>query len=90
INQGAAGRILGIQRANMVSLINELIDRGLVDRTADPEDRRALALVLTPAGQEMLAAATAHVREHEDALLAPLAAKERTTLIALLARLTPP
>jgi DNA-binding MarR family transcriptional regulator len=46
INQGMVARILGIQRANMVSLINELVDSGAVDRRVSPEDRRAFALTL--------------------------------------------
>jgi len=38
INQGAVGRALGIQRANMVSLINELVDRDLLDRQIAPDE----------------------------------------------------
>lgn len=38
-------------------LIDRLVDRGLVSRTADPADRRALALELTDAGREAQRAA---------------------------------
>lgn len=34
-------------------LIDRLVERGLVSRTPDPEDRRAVALELTEAGREM-------------------------------------
>src|SRR3982750_2397891 len=54
INQGAAGRWLGIQRGNMVALINQLADIDLLDRQTAAEDRRALALKLTPAGEKTL------------------------------------
>src|SRR5688572_24806313 len=54
INQGTVGRILGIKRANMVALINELVDKGLIDRAVDANDRRAFSLVLTSSGDAAL------------------------------------
>ena len=65
INQGAVGRVLGIKRANMVALINELIDKGLVDRTTDPVDRRAFALTLTATGADVLNDCVARIEAHE-------------------------
>ena len=87
INQGAVGRALGIQRANMVSLINELVDRGLIDRVTAEDDRRAFALTLTPAGETMTAGCLARIRAHEDAMLSDLSVAERATLIDLLGRI---
>lgn len=87
INQGAAGRLLGIQRANMVSLINELVDAGLLDRKTAAEDRRAFALNLTPAGATMLSQCIARIEAHEHDMLVDLTAAERRTLIALLAKI---
>ncbi|OYY92085.1 MAG: MarR family transcriptional regulator [Sphingomonas sp. 28-66-16] len=87
INQGNVGRALGIQRANMVSLVNELVDRNLVRRVTSPDDRRAFALTLTPTGDSMVETCIARIREHEDRLLADLDAAERATLIALLERI---
>ncbi|MFN4096080.1 MAG: MarR family winged helix-turn-helix transcriptional regulator, partial [Sphingomonas sp.] len=46
INQGAVGRVLGIKRANMVSLINELVDMKLIERVVDTSDRRAFSLTV--------------------------------------------
>lgn len=87
INQGAVGRALGIQRANMVSLINELVDRGLIDRKASPEDRRAFSLSLSRAGKAMFADCVSRIRAHEGRLLSDLSADERATLIDLLSRI---
>jgi DNA-binding MarR family transcriptional regulator len=87
INQGSVGRALGIQRANMVSLINELVDRDLVKRETAAGDRRAFALTLSSAGKRMLTEGLTRIRAHEDRLLAGLSAKERATLIALLSRI---
>ena len=87
INQGNVGRALGIQRANMVSLVNELVDAGLVLRVTAPEDRRALALTLTPAGEDKVRTSLDRIRAHEDRLLSDLTPAERTQLIELLARI---
>ena len=87
INQGAAGRALGIQRANMVLLINQLVDAGLLDRKTAREDRRAFALTLTPLGADTLQECLKRIEAHEKRLLADLSAAERKTLIALLTRI---
>ncbi|MDB5709669.1 MAG: hypothetical protein JWL96_1739 [Sphingomonas bacterium] len=87
INQGAVGRALGIQRANMVSLINELVDRDLLDRKTAAEDRRAFSLTLAPGGEAMFKDCLSRTRAHEDQLLSDLGPGERTALIELLSRI---
>ena len=87
INQGSVGRALGIQRANMVSLVNELVDGGLVLREAAAEDRRAFALSLTPKGAEMMETCLGRIRAHEDSLMADMSQAERAMLIRLLGRI---
>lgn len=87
INQGAVGRVLGIKRANMVSLINELVDVKLIERVVDPGDRRAFALTLTDAGARMLADCLARIEAHERAMLAGFSDAERATLLELLGRI---
>jgi DNA-binding MarR family transcriptional regulator len=87
INQGNVGRALGIQRANMVSLVNELVDRGLVLRETAPEDRRAFALTLAPSGEVMVATCLARIHKHEAELLSELTKDEGETLVALLGRI---
>ncbi len=87
MNQGAVGRVLGIQRPNMVSLVNELADRSLIERRVAQDDRRALELVLTSAGEAQIDTAFARIRQHENHLLRDLSAEERTVLIGLLSRI---
>lgn len=86
INQGAVGRSLGVQRANMVALINELVDLGLVLRRVSDGDRRAFALTMAPAGTAMLTECLTRIRTHEEEMLSDLSAAERTQLIALLTK----
>ena len=87
IRQGAAGRLLGIQRANMVALIGELVAAGLIERQAAAGDRRAFALALTPAGAALLERATARLLAHEAELLSDFTHGERVLLIELVRRI---
>jgi len=84
INQGVVGRLLDIQRANMVSLIGELVEAGWVLRAEDPGDRRAIALSLTPAGNRLLAEALDRIEGHEARLLASLDEADRDRLRKIL------
>ena len=86
-NQGSVGRALGIQRANMVALINDLVDRGLVDRKTAEGDRRAFALTITAKGKKLLDDCLKRIAEHEAGMLSDLTPAERETLIDLLGRI---
>jgi DNA-binding MarR family transcriptional regulator len=87
VNQGTVGTALGIKRANMVALINELVDAGLLARVTAPDDRRAFSLTLTDIGHERLKDCTVRIEAHEARMLADLSADERQTLLELLARI---
>ncbi len=87
INQGTVGRLLGIKRANMVPLINELIEAGLIVRETDPSDRRAFTLAMSPAGSAMLADCVRRIEAHEVRLLDGFTAAERAMLLNLLERI---
>jgi DNA-binding MarR family transcriptional regulator len=45
----------GVSQPSMTALIARLADQGLVRRSADPHDGRAVVLTLTAAGEEVLA-----------------------------------
>lgn len=87
INQGAVGAVLDIKRANMVALINELVEAGLLTREVAAEDRRAFSLTLTPAGQVTLAECVSRIEQHEAKMLSQFTAEERKTLQRLLSRI---
>lgn len=48
-------RELIMHRSNVTGLVDRLEKRGLVERQADPEDRRAYRVVLTAKGRELIA-----------------------------------
>jgi DNA-binding MarR family transcriptional regulator len=86
IIQMGLGTELGIQRANLVPLINELTGRKLIERRADPRDRRALTLHLTREGEALLDEAAALIGDHEERMLAKLSTAERNKLLELLGK----
>jgi DNA-binding MarR family transcriptional regulator len=87
ITQQALGKSIGMDPSSMVSTIDELESRGLVERRRHPADRRAYALHVTDGGHETLARGRELAREAQDELLAPLTAGERDQLRELLLKL---
>jgi DNA-binding MarR family transcriptional regulator len=86
-SQHALGQALRIPPSRMVSIVDALERRGLVERRANPTDRRARALHLTPEGRGMLARALRLAAEHERAICGDLSPAERDQLLGLLRRL---
>lgn len=77
---------MGIHRNAMVGLIDDLEDRGLVQRRRHPADRRAHAVHLTATARDVLPKAQRAADEHDAELLAELDDAERACLITLLQR----
>jgi DNA-binding MarR family transcriptional regulator len=58
-NIGEVGELLGVTKQAAAKVVASLVDEGLVERRADPGDRRAAVLGLTPDGRRFLADAEA-------------------------------
>ena len=78
--------ILLIDRTNLVGLLNELEQAGLVLRRRAAEDRRRHVVELTEAGHQKLAEAELALAAVENEILSALSHDERETLYQLLLR----
>jgi DNA-binding MarR family transcriptional regulator len=85
--QGAIADALGYDRGQLVGLLDELEEAGLVERRRDQADRRRHVVQMTPAGRKTLAKLRALSTQLDDAFLASLDSRERTELQGLLLRL---
>jgi DNA-binding MarR family transcriptional regulator len=87
LSQSQVCSALGIKRANLVAVIDELESAGLVRRDASAKDRRSNHLHLTPAGQRALRSAQGGQEEHEARIARLLGANGRRSLLKQLAKL---
>jgi DNA-binding MarR family transcriptional regulator len=85
--QGAVADALGYDRGQLVGLLDELEERGLVERRRDPKDRRRHLVRLTAQGKRTLRTLGALAGRLEEDFLTPLSDGERAELHALLLRL---
>lgn len=72
---------------NVTGITDGLAREGLVERVADPADRRAWLVRLTRAGRRTFAAMAAEHERWVVEAFTPLSAREMATMAALLARL---
>jgi DNA-binding MarR family transcriptional regulator len=76
-SQLALAQHLGVDRTVMTYLLDDLESAGLIERRADPTDRRARRIVATQKGIGLLANLNDRLRAAEAQLLAPLGTETR-------------
>ncbi|MTL13457.1 winged helix DNA-binding protein, partial [Nocardia seriolae] len=79
--QGLLAQEIGADKTRIITVLDDLQERGLIERRPDPADRRARLLALTPAGRGLRDAAQAEIQAREDRLLARLPAADRRGLL---------
>jgi DNA-binding MarR family transcriptional regulator len=73
---GAVARILHVHPSTLTPVLQQLVDRGLVRRAADPLDRRRAVLWLTARGERIDAASVTEVDGRVHGALARIAPSE--------------
>jgi MarR family transcriptional regulator, transcriptional regulator for hemolysin len=86
-NQAELAKHLGLDRTVMVYLVDDLEAAGLVERVADPNDRRSKLILATPAGTARLCELRKVTAEAEADLLAGFSPAETELLRSLLQRI---
>lgn len=87
LSQIALACALGIERARLVRLLDQLEERDLVERRPSASDRRSHAMHLTAHGEKVLDEAATLIRRHHSAWMAEFGGPEECAqLIRLLAK----
>ncbi|MFK4508262.1 MarR family transcriptional regulator [Bradyrhizobium daqingense] len=86
-SQNQLGRLTAMDVATIKGVIDRLTARGLTETSQDPEDGRRLLVSLTRAGQQLAEKLAPNALAITRETLAPLDAKERELLMALLNKL---
>ena len=84
-SQQALSAQLGMLPSRVVAYVDELEQRGYVERRRNPDDRRLHALYLTAAGKRLMRKLSELARQHELRLTAELEPEQYSTLRDLLA-----
>lgn len=87
LNQTFLSQALGIDKPNLVALIDAVVEQGLLTRSVDSKDRRSRVLNLTPKGHNQLKKTLILLKNGEDQMLARLSKGERAILLTLLKRI---
>jgi len=87
LSQNQLGRLTYMDPATTQGVILRLVERNLVERHPDPQDRRRTSVRLTRSGQSLVGALIVNATEAHNRTLEPLSAEERATLLTLLSRL---
>ena len=86
-SQNQLGRLTAMDVATIKGVIDRLSARGLTETSPDPDDGRRLLVSLTRAGQQLAEKLAPNAIAITRETLAPLDAKEREVLMALLNKL---
>lgn len=81
---GELGRYVRVGKSTMTGIVARLVSTGLVERGADPADRRASLITPTERGRDIAEALITRVRAEVLTLLLPLDQPARDDLAALL------
>lgn len=84
IDQLAVGRLIGLDRSTAGLVVKLLAERGLIERSVSPHDKRRMQLRLSPQGESLLARAEPAAKRAQQDVLAALPKAKQARLLALL------
>ena len=84
IDQSSLARALAFDKVTVLRVIKGLEDRGFCHRAVSPDNRRQMAVRLTPEGAKLLRQAQQPVRQAYETLLSPFDDAQREQFLGLL------
>jgi len=81
LRQSHISTALSVERPNLVVILDDLEKTGLINRVRQTSDRRAYALIATPAGIGICAQATRALQDHEQRIFGALKGRNKDRLI---------
>jgi DNA-binding MarR family transcriptional regulator len=79
--QAALAQAINADKSRIISVLDDLQERGLIQRRPDAADRRVHLLSLTPAGDKLRQSVQAAIRLREEEVLAALAPADREVFL---------
>ncbi|HTI74510.1 MAG TPA: MarR family transcriptional regulator [Mycobacterium sp.] len=86
--QAALADAIGADKTRIIAILDELQGKGLIERVADPEDRRARLLEITKDGRRVKETVQAAIQRGEERWLGTLSATDRATFLRILQELS--
>jgi DNA-binding MarR family transcriptional regulator len=86
--QAALAEAIGADKTRIIRTLDELQERGHIERQPDPDDRRVRLLEITDSGRAVKNSAQADIQRGEEHWLGELSADERRAFLTALRRLT--
>jgi DNA-binding MarR family transcriptional regulator len=83
-SQAALAQVIGADKTRIIAVLDDLQERGLIRREADPDDRRVRLLAITPSGRKLCRAVQTEIQEQEERTLARLEPPDRAAFLRIL------
>lgn len=87
-SQAALAEAIGADKTRIIPTLDDLQNRGYIERRPDPDDRRVRLLALTDAGRAAKDAAQQDIQRGEERWLGGLSAEDRRVFLRVLRQLS--
>ena len=86
--QAALADAIGADKTRIIGTLDELQQKGYIERRPDPDDRRVRLLDITPSGHAVQNAVQADIQRGEERWLSELTDQERAVFLRALERMS--
>jgi DNA-binding MarR family transcriptional regulator len=86
--QAALAEAIGADKTRIIPTLDELQERGYIERIPDPDDRRARLLAITASGRSIKNASQVDIQRGEEQWLGKLSGADRTVFLRVLQQLS--